>query len=152
MNLKDACDAVMADTSLTPVKNADGSWTTRCNQGTRLIAHIMDCHDFDDLSLDADAMGAIMAANKSGRWVKATGEQATAHAMAGKLAVSFMSSARLKESHAHIDVVYPDKMQWSGSLGRNVPMVANVGLQNKEEKESQAYPVEVGEADYYLWT
>lgn len=151
MTLKEACDAVLADPSLAPTKDMFGHVTTHCNQGVRLICHNMGCKEFDDLRLNAENMGTIMSENRSGVWKKGTGAEATAHAKLGKIAIAFMSAKRLNEGHAHIDVVYPDDMQWSGSLGRNVPMVANIGIQNKEERESQAYPVEVGEADYYLW-
>ena len=150
--LKSLCDRVMELPDLAPVKNAAGEVVeTFCNVGARTIAQGADCHEFDDPRLDAEAMGQIMVDNVSGCWEKVGGADATAHAKEGGLAFAFMSRERLKEGHAHIDAVYPDEMEWSGSLGRNVPMLANVGMADQEERESQAFPVEVGEADYYIW-
>jgi len=75
---------------------------------------------------------------------------AAAHALGGGLAFAAMSSGQLGEAHGHITAIFPAPMQFSGSLNKNVCMVANVGKQNGEEKVSQAFPVALGEPDYFL--
>lgn len=143
--LKAACDEVIADPGLAP-----GAGVTHCNEGARRVAQAMDCHDFDDESLLADDMVAIMHAG--GDWVKVIGSIASIHAGQGGLAFAAMSSAQLSEVHGHIAALYPAAMQFSGSLNRNVPMVANVGKQEREEKATEAFPVDLGEPDYFVWS
>lgn len=148
--LKTVCDSVMARPELKP-ETVEGKLVTHCNQGARLIAQACGCHEFDELSLNAEAMGKIMEENASGKWIKVVGALAAGHANQGSLAIAFMSAEELKEGHAHIAVVYPAPMQFSGSLNEDVPMVANIGCQDQEEKESQAFPVSKGEASFYAW-
>lgn len=142
--LKDICDEVINDPSLEPENG-----TTHCNQGARRVAQAMGCHDFDDESLLADDMVAIMEAG--GQWRKVSGSDATIHALGGGLGFAALSSLRLKEAHGHIAAIYPVGMQFSESLNRDVPLIANVGRQNGEEKVSGAFPVALGEPDYFIW-
>lgn len=143
-DLKEACDDVIADWSLQPTAGV-----THCNEGARRVAKALGCNEFDYVNLLADDMIEIM--ELGGRWKKVDGEAATAYALRGGLAFAAMSSIRLNEAHGHIAAIYPAPMQYSGSLGKDVPMVANVGKQDAEEKVSKAFPVALGEPDYYCW-
>lgn len=153
MDLKTACDVALADPALKP-RQEDGRLVTHCNQGARFIAHCMGCSDFDDPSLLADGMYAIMAANASGKWARGNGVQAAQWALAGALAFAAKTAAQLKEAHGHIAAIYPEPPQMSGSLGRMVPICANIGrnVPMLAEKVSAAFPVALGEPDYFLWT
>lgn len=142
--LQQACDDVIADPMLEP-----SAGVTHCNEGARRVAQALDCRDFDDESLLADDMIAIM--NSGGDWKRVDGQDAADHALLGGLAFAALSSSRLGEAHGHIATIYPAEMEYSGSLARLVPMVANVGKQDQEEKVSAAFPVSKGEPDYFVW-
>jgi hypothetical protein len=146
-DLKEACDRVITDPALAP-----GHGVTHCNEGARIVARAMGCREFDGEGLLADDMVRIMDSNDSGRWMSVDGPSFSAHAMNGGLGFAAMSSSRLGEAHGHIAAGYPAPMQESGSLGKAVPMVANVGRQEGEEKVSKAFPVSLGEPDYYIWS
>lgn len=148
--LKTACDKVLADPALVAKKDSDGKiLTTFCNMGAKRIANAMGCDELDGLV--ADEQYKVMIANKSGTWAKVDGAAATEFAMEGGLAFAILPGKRLDAAHGHIAVIYPSPMQWSGSLGKEVPMVANVGVKNIVEKESMAFPPSKGEADYFCW-
>ena len=108
-DLKAACDAVIADPSLEP-----SAGVTQCNEGARRVAQAMGYDGFDDESLLADDMVAIMYAGAP--WEKTDGEAATAHALAGGLAFAAMSSGHLGEAHGHIAAIYPAPMGFSTRL------------------------------------
>ena len=150
MGLKEICDDVISDPSLEP---RDG--VTHCNAGALRTAQAMDCHEFDrpdgEEPMIADEMYTVMSLNRSGRWQKVDGEDFSAHALDGGLGYAALPSALLHEEHGHIATGYPAPMQYSGSLGKNVPVVANVGGKDAEEKESLAFPVEYGEPDYFIY-
>ncbi len=141
--LKEACDAVIADPDLEP-----SAGVTHCNEGARRVAQAMGYDGFDDEKLMADDMVAIL--NAGGDWEKTDGAAAAAHALAGGLAFAAMSSHQLGEAHGHIAAIYPAPMGFSGSLNKKVPMVANVGKQDKEEKATEAFPIHLGEPDYFV--
>lgn len=145
--LKDACDSTLADPELAP-RNVDGGLVTFCNKGAERIAEAMGCTDL--CAMMADEQYEVLAAG--GRWTKVSGSEATIHALGGGLAFAAMSSARLGEAHGHIAAVYPIGMQASGSLGHDVPMLANVGKNVGVMKSSAAFPVAAGEADYFIWS
>ena len=149
--LKEVCDEIVADKSLQPVKDSAGKIIeTHCNFGAERVAVAMGCHELD--GINADAQYRVMDANESGRWRKVSGSEATIHALGGGLAFAAMTSEQLKEDHGHIAAIYPAGMQWSGSLAKDVPMVANVGKFDREERASEAFPVEFGEPDYFIWS
>lgn len=126
--LKDACDAILADPDLRPDYDKSGKLLrTFCNCGLRRVAQAVGCQELDDPNATADIMLGIVKENKSGRWKRGTGSEATIHALSGGLAIAGMSSSDLGEAHGHVCVVYPVGMQRSNSLGKDVPMVANVG-------------------------
>ena len=141
--LKDACDQAIDDPSFAPAAGL-----THCNQAVQMIASIMGYSGFAGLL--ADQMVALMASSPD--WRIATGSEAAVYALSGGLAVAGMASKRLGEAHGHVTVVYPLGMGHSGSLGRDVPMVANVGKFCGICVSTEAFPVAVGEAEYWLWS
>lgn len=149
--LKAACDSVIRNPALRPLPGV-----THCNAGALETAHAAGCAEFDrpagEEPMLADEMYALMATNESHRWEQVDGEAATDHALEGGLAYAALPSTRLHEVHGHIATIYPAPMQMSGSLGKLVPVVANVGVTDAEEKESLAFPVADGEADYFIWS
>jgi hypothetical protein len=147
LSLKEACEYIVSTKALQP---RDGK--TFCNMAARYVAQALGCNEFDDISLTAEDMGQIMLKNKSGRWSGVGGAKATAHALAGGLGFAFMSKAALESEHAHIAVVAPLPEDFSSSLCKTVPQLANVGRTNGYMKSSKAFPVSKGEADYYIWT
>lgn len=146
--LKTACDAILIDHDLEP-ETVNGVLVTHCNQGAIKVANALGCYELDGLM--ADDQYKVMDANASGLWLKCIGQTAALHAQMGGLAFAAMTSAQLKETHGHIAAIYPAPMQMSPSLGKEVPIVANVGKTNAEEKESGAFPVADGEPDYFCW-
>lgn len=152
--LKEACDRVIADPSLAPKieKKTGKILMTHCNRGALLVAQAMGCNEFDGEALTADQMIALMEDNASGKWKKATGSDATIHALSGGLGFAAKTSSELGAAHGHIATIYPVGMQKSSSWKRDVPMVANVGKENAEEKVSQVFPVAKGEPAYFVWT
>ena len=147
--LKMACDAIIADPDLAP-KRVDGVLVTHCNEGAEKVAEALGCTELSGCL--ANEQVEIMKNNDSGRWKEVTGSEATIHALSGGLGFAAMSSEELGEAHGHICPIYPVGMQHSGSLNKDVPMVANVGQQNAEEKVSQAFPVKKGEPHYFIWS
>lgn len=163
--LKEACDAIVAAPELRPEYSAGGDLlVTFCNIGARRVAQALGCHDFDDVELHADQMHAIMTE----KWLQVTGVQATLRALDGGLAFASMTSTELGETHGHIAAIRPEAQQPSSTLGRDVPMVANVGRgdpqaplipgpragvrtkRNWNCRVSQAFPVAKGEPDYFV--
>ena len=148
--LKAACDAAVKNPKYQPVFNAAGNFMESfCNEGAQSIANAMDCHELD--GLDADQQHAVMLANVSGRWTKVDGDALSNHVQAGGLGFASATSAMIKQAHGHIAAGLPAPMVWSGSLGKLVPQVANVGIANAEEAESRAFPVAFGEPDYFIY-
>lgn len=142
--LKAACDTAIKNPAFAPANGV-----THCNEGAIFIANALGCHELDNLM--ADQQYKVMVVNKSGLWVKADGTAATVWALSGGLAFAIMSSEQLEETHGHIATIYPAPMQFSGSLNKNVPVVANIGTNEAEEKDSMAFPVTKGEANYFIW-
>lgn len=143
--LKAICDEVLAEPSFKPTPGV-----THCNQAARKVASAMGCTDFDDLNLMADDMYIIMASG--GKWSKVNGSDATIHALGGGLAFAALSGRDLKEVHGHLAAIYPLGMQCSVSLKKDVPMIANVGRTVGLIKVSGAFPVSLGEPEYYKFS
>jgi hypothetical protein len=143
--LKEACDDALGNLDLQPCCG-----TTYCNVAVMGIAAQMGCQELNGLI--ADEIYQVMATNPSGRWTKVEGAEATLHALGGGLAIAGLPSHRLMEAHGHVAVVYPQGMEASGSLGHDVPMLANVGKTVGVMKSTAAFPVADGEAEYYIWS
>lgn len=148
--LRAACDDILRDKNLKPVKDSEGNIVkTFCNEGAMYVARSMGCYELD--SLMADDQYKVMSKNVSKRWAKVAGMTSAAHANFGGLAFAAMTSEMLKEFHGHIAAIYPAPMEFSESLQKAVPVVANVGKSNLKEKESMAFPVAQGEPDYFIY-
>lgn len=138
--LKKACDAVLSDPSLRP-----SSGVTHCNQALARIASACGYTAFAGLLAD-DILAEVVAAPE---WEEVSGSDAAIHALSGGLVFAGMSSTRMGEAHGHVAAIYPLGMGRSGSLGHDVPMVANVGKFVGICLSTEAFPVAVGEASYY---
>lgn len=143
--LQQACDAALVDPDFRP-----GRGETHCNQAAACIARELGCDELTGYL--ADEQYQIMSSNASGRWRRVTGSDASIHALGGGLAIAALPSERLGEQHGHVAVCYPVGMQYSGSLGHDVPMVCNIGKSIGIMKSSEAFPVADGEADYFVWS
>jgi hypothetical protein len=161
--------ALIAYPSLRPQYSHEGDLiATYCNFGAKRNLPGESFTEFEAKDLDADGMYAIMTENKSGKWRKITGKEAAAWAMEGNRVHGCLPSHRLNEKHGHIVWIWPAPCQMSGSLGLNVPLCANIGkgdptldlvtmadgTQTKFNwgcKISQAFPVHVGEPDYFVY-
>lgn len=128
-----------------------GEGVTHCNQAARKAAQFFGCHEFDDPAMLADDMISTMESNASGKWQVNDGPRAVLQALNCGLAFAAMTSKELGEAHGHIAVIAPLTPQYSGSLGRDVPMIANVGARNGMIKVSEAFPVAKGEPRYFRW-
>ena len=148
--LKAAQAANLSDPTLQPVKDVNGKITTTfCNIGAIRVANAMGCSELNGLM--ADDQYKVMSVNASKQWAKVAGSVAAAHALVGGLAFAAMTGEMLGENHGHIASISPEPMQLSPSLGKAVPMVCNIGKTDADEKESAAFPVDKGEADYFIW-
>lgn len=98
----------------------DGKPETFCNYASRFIAEGMGCLTLKPGVL-ANAM--IEAIQIDGDWREDTIERAHAHALKGGLAFLTLS----EWPHGHLCSISPEPMQDSGTWGRKVPIVANVG-------------------------
>lgn len=142
--LKDACDAARANPSFQP---HDGK--TFCNLGAMFVAAAFGCVELQGLT--ADEMYDKMFANVTGKWTRIIGTSAAQNALSGRLVFAAASSGMLGEDHGHIAPCYPEAMEFSGSLNRFVPMLSNIGKTVGVMKSSQAFPVDKGEANYFLY-
>lgn len=169
--LKKACDDVVAAEELRPEYKDGKVVKTFCNIGARRVAKAMGCSDFDDTNLNADAMHGVMTRGcLGGLWSKVEARDAVLHALDGGLAFAAMTSSVLGAAHGHIATLRPEAMQTSGSLGKDVPVVANVGIgdpnapliagpqagikvkRNWNCTASWAFPMRAkGDPDYFIW-
>ena len=116
---------------------------TFCNFAIQRAAAAYGCRDLDHLM--ANDMAAQLPALPG--WRQVGGARAAMHALAGGLAIA----AKAYPAHGHVAVVAPRACEYSGSWGRSVPVVANVGRQNGFMKCSQAFPVAEGEPLYFAY-
>lgn len=130
--LRMICESVLSDDKLKP-QTLNGITTTYCNVAVQRIALGMSCDKFN-AKMDANAMVALM----KNSWRQVDGKLAYEMAMDDKLVIAGVAEAR----HGHVAVVFPEKMQYSGSWKKDVPMVANVGKHNGVMRTSQAFNIE----------
>ena len=143
--VKDFMLALVKAPELQPVNGK-----TYCNVAARRVAEFFGCENFSDPDLLADDM--VHAMIISGDWTFTTfGEIAAKWAQIGGLAFAGMTSDELVEEHGHIAPVFPAPCELSPSLGHPVPFVANVGAKNGIMRVSEAFPVDKGEPEYFLW-
>ena len=171
-DLRERCNALVSDPSLQPEYSKDGKlMRTFCNFGALRMAQAAGCSEFDGKDVTADVMYSIMALNKTGRWKRVENRIAVLHALDGGLAFAAATGSSMKAGHGHIAVIRPEGMQRSGTLGHDVPIVANIGQgdpdaplvdtgkdtgiktrRNWSCKVSQAFPCKKhGEPSYFIW-
>ena len=71
----------------------------------------------------------------STKWQAVNGDVACARASQGVLVVA----CQQEDGHGHVSPVYPVPMQFSGSWGKDVPMLSNVGKRNGVLRASQCF-------------
>ena len=105
-----------------PIQNSDGTWTTHCNQAMQYILAGMGYDEMD--GMDADEMVTFMSDPKNG-WIEPAGDVvAQAHANDGVIVLSGWSNVA---GHGHVNLILPGILEQSGTLGRKVPKVCNIG-------------------------
>jgi len=143
--LSELLDALKLDVSLFA---RDGR--TFCNVGVTRVASAYG-YIFAPDTL-ANDMIKIMRGDRRWTNVFSNGTKAHYHACAGGLAVAAIAM----DGHGHVACVAPSPMCFSGSLGRYVPMIMNVGKNeaigghSQYCRVSQAFPVAHGEPEYFL--
>ena len=156
MCLKLICDEAML--KFPPKLAADKKTVleTYCNFGADFIGHALGYNGFRNpntgLPLIADEICSVLMRD----WIAIDGEQAFRLTNSNVWCMSAMSSLEIREAakrlnkpklidatHGHIDAVYPaEKMLDSGSWGKPVPILANIGTENKPKKASECFPAE----------
>jgi hypothetical protein len=130
--------------------------TTFCNEAVESVSHQFGVTELDNIL--ASEIIALFEKTPA-RWLNVSGKQAADYARRGGFGVSGMKIYLLnpegkltteRAKHDHVATVYPAEMKTSGSLGREVPMVANIGKKNGIMKSSEAYPVIQGECSYWI--
>lgn len=71
----------------------------------------------------------------STKWQPVNGDVACARASQGVLVVA----CQQEDGHGHVSPVYPIPMAFSGSWGKDVPMLSNVGKRNGVLRASQCF-------------
>lgn len=132
IRLRQACDFAVSNPDwMMHDITADGVPETFCNRGLAYIAGEMG-----ETMLKSDQYANTQIRLISDNWLEEVEEErVTAHALAGGLAVACLPS----HPHGHVAVVYPSEMEWSGTWGRKVPVIANVGKRNGVMKLSGAF-------------
>lgn len=162
VKLKEILDAVREQADLRPQVDEEGHvLRTFCNIGLDRILGLCGIPRLiNKVSMQPLCANDICdyMRNSFTRWTKVTGEVACARASQGILVVACRHSDTAN-GHGHIAAVYPAPMQNSGSWGKDVPMLNNIGrpfkpkppfteedLKNRVLKSSQCFRKE---PDYY---
>ena len=141
LELKTILDTVRVQPDLAP-RNGE----TFCNialDRVLTLAKLPRMVDEKGQPLMANDMCDFMHDNPS-QWEPVNGDAATARASQGMLVVACQQEA----GHGHVCPVYPASQQLSGSWGKTVPMVSNVGKTVGVMRVSQAFRTE---PDYYAY-
>ena len=128
IKLKAACDAAIANPAYQPKKTEWGTLETHCNQAVVEIAGKMGV----GLPLVcADELCDLFAQ----KWELVSPENAVQIALFGGVCVA----GRKFTGHGHVAVVYPAQMQFSATYQKAVPVLANVGKENRVMRVSEAF-------------
>jgi len=101
--------------------------TTFCNIGLQHVANGMGCHAFDNMMATQIVQQAMnLCMSLPNEWREDSWERAVAHANKGGFAF-FGMKAPPGEVHGHVASVAAKPMEFSGTWGCNVPVLANVG-------------------------
>jgi hypothetical protein len=141
IRLKALCDEAVTNPAWVEHDiTGDGKTETFCNRAARFIAEGMGCFRFRH-DQSANQMLRAMAADPE-NWL-AEDDLARLSKAACRGALAFVGIE--DEPHGHINAVAPLPMEQSGTWGRPVPMVAQVGtarVGNGVKKLSAAYRLE----------
>jgi len=105
--------------------------TTYCNMGVNHIESVGGNDDYNGLT--ANQIVKKLQYKNYAREI--TPEEAVAYAKKGVTVIAGVT----EKGHGHVAIVAPMKMERSGSWGRNVPYVFNVGADNGVMKASDAF-------------
>jgi len=93
---------------------------THCN---RFISYVMNCFGYDKFNgLMANGIIDLMNDLTHG-WITVSDSVAQNHANAGVIVIA----GRKFDAHGHVCIVLPGILEKSGSFGRSVPKVVNIG-------------------------
>jgi len=139
--LKEILDAVRNQADLlTRDMDGDGDKETFCNIALDRVLGLCGIprmvNKLNGQPLMANDMIDFM--RSSVNWERVNGEVATARANIGTLVVA----AQQADGHGHVAPVYPAPAEWSGSWGKEAPMLSNVGRQNAVLRASQCFRTE----------
>jgi hypothetical protein len=137
MYLASACEKVINIPAFQPLP--DG--TTYCNYAVDLICFMLEYPGFGGLTANQ-----IYSKCKE-RHRQGSAEEAAQ--WADEYGYIAIASHFNQSGHGHCAVIYPKKMEISGSYGRPVPFIANVGHINGILKVSQCFKLE-DEPHYFL--
>ena len=143
IGLKEILDTVRQQSDLIPVRGLDGNVVkTFCNialdRTLTLVGLPRMVNKLNGWPLCANDMIETMR-NSPSMWTEVSGDTACARASQGIVVVAAQSN---DSGHGHVAVVYPAPEQYSGSWAKNVPMLSNVGKENKVLKASQCFRTE----------
>lgn len=160
--LKEILDTIRGQADLRPAVDADGHvLKTFCNIGLDRILGLCGVprmvNKLNGQPLCANDMIEFMRGSST-IWTKVTGDVACARASQGVLVVAAQADDTFN-GHGHVAAVYPCAMEKSGSWGKDVPLLNNIGrpfkpkppfapedLENKVLKASQCFRKE---PEYY---
>ena len=128
VRLKAACDKAVTEPAFQPHKTEWGTLETHCNQAVVEIAGEMG---IEIPLLLANELCDLFAE----KWEKVSPGNAVQIAMLGGIAVA----AKKFTDHGHVAIIYPVQMQHSETYCQNVPVVANVGKENRVMRVSEAF-------------
>ena len=120
--------------------------TTFCNMAVQKVCNAFDVYDLDGMM--ANQMVAALEAGMLKGWAACTAQEATRHALDGGLALA----GKQYVGHGHIAVVWPGSMDFAGSYGKEVPMLANVGSKNGVLNLGWVFAAKKGEPGYWKFT
>lgn len=125
--LRQLCEAVLEDPRYQPKYGI-----THCNEAVAEIAYGLGYGGLSGLM--ANSIVTLMDIH----WQKVDGKRAAELASQDVLVVA----GHKDTPHGHVAVVYPAPMQRSGSWGKDVPLLCNVGKRNAIMRASQAFRTE----------
>lgn len=143
VRLKEILDAVRSQADLAPLKDADGHVVrTYCNVALDRILGLCGVprmvNKLNGSPLCANDMAEFMA-NSPTIWKEVTGDAACARASQGILVVA---AQRNDDGHGHVACVYPSPEEYSGSWGKGVPVLNNIGRENGVMRASKCFRTE----------
>lgn len=121
---------------------------TFCNFALWEVAAEMGYEEFKAKQMTANQIVRHMESSREWRVIE-SGEEASELAKRGDLVVA----GRKYPKHGHVAAVAPvERMLFSGSLNKYVPLVYNVGKKNGLMKVSECFPPAEGEPTYFALT